>query len=264
MANVGLGMMLDTVPPNTAHLRSLFNELVEHDPALRRRLSRARSVGKVVGWPLLTYDARRTLIGERVMLVGDAAGLINPLNGEGIQYALQSGRWAAEVATHSAQADDFSEVALGVYSRRVVRELKADMEAARLLIALIRNRSLAPLWMFGMRAIAGCARGDADFAAIVGGVLAGVVPTHHAISLKLLRKAIWHGANLVERHIADALNRGGMPVTQADMAFGRRLALSMIEVGRDPSSHAHWVRDVVSAAERVRENASPIAGDSRT
>jgi flavin-dependent dehydrogenase len=34
------------------------------------------------------------------MLIGDAAGLINPLNGEGIQHALQSARWAAEVLAH--------------------------------------------------------------------------------------------------------------------------------------------------------------------
>ena len=32
----------------------------------------------------------------RVLLVGDAAGLVNPLQGEGISQAMQSGRWAAE------------------------------------------------------------------------------------------------------------------------------------------------------------------------
>ena len=32
----------------------------------------------------------------RVLLVGDAAGLVNPLQGEGIAQAMQSGRWAAE------------------------------------------------------------------------------------------------------------------------------------------------------------------------
>jgi geranylgeranyl reductase family protein len=37
----------------------------------------------------------------RVLLVGDAAGLVNPLQGEGISQALQSGRWAAEAILHS-------------------------------------------------------------------------------------------------------------------------------------------------------------------
>ncbi|MCA2228502.1 NAD(P)/FAD-dependent oxidoreductase [Nonomuraea aurantiaca] len=37
----------------------------------------------------------------RVLLAGDAAGLINPLTGEGIYYALLSGRLAGEAAVES-------------------------------------------------------------------------------------------------------------------------------------------------------------------
>ena len=33
-----------------------------------------------------------------VMLVGDSAGMVNPFNGEGIAYAMESGEIAAEVA----------------------------------------------------------------------------------------------------------------------------------------------------------------------
>jgi menaquinone-9 beta-reductase len=35
--------------------------------------------------------------GENWMLVGDAAGCVNPLNGEGIDYGLETGRLAAEL-----------------------------------------------------------------------------------------------------------------------------------------------------------------------
>jgi flavin-dependent dehydrogenase len=38
--------------------------------------------------PLTTYNPALPLVGDRVLLVGDAGGLINSLNGEGIQYAL--------------------------------------------------------------------------------------------------------------------------------------------------------------------------------
>ena len=57
------------------------------------------------------------------MLVGDAAGLVNPLNGEGIQYALLSGRWASEVAISCLIANDLSKEALEVYRDNVEREL---------------------------------------------------------------------------------------------------------------------------------------------
>ena len=39
--------------------------------------------------------------GPNWMLVGDAAGCVNPLNGEGIDYGLETGRLAAELLTSS-------------------------------------------------------------------------------------------------------------------------------------------------------------------
>ena len=41
--------------------------------------------------------AFRAETGDAILLVGEAAGLANPLTGEGIDYALESGRIAAEL-----------------------------------------------------------------------------------------------------------------------------------------------------------------------
>ena len=97
-ANVGVGMVLSTFPKTDGHLRELLLRLIAADKSLQRRLKGAELQGRVLGWPLTTYDPRLPLVGDRVMLLGVAAGLNNPLNGEGIQYALLSARWAAEVA----------------------------------------------------------------------------------------------------------------------------------------------------------------------
>ncbi|MFW9832356.1 MAG: NAD(P)/FAD-dependent oxidoreductase [Candidatus Thorarchaeota archaeon] len=43
------------------------------------------------------------LIGRRGMLVGDAAGLVSPLTGEGISYAIQSGILAAKIASETIE-----------------------------------------------------------------------------------------------------------------------------------------------------------------
>lgn len=52
LANVGVGMVLDTVPPVEDHLRTLLFRLIGMDPALQKRLTGARPAGKVVGFPL--------------------------------------------------------------------------------------------------------------------------------------------------------------------------------------------------------------------
>jgi flavin-dependent dehydrogenase len=101
-----------------------------------------------------------------VLLAGDAAGLINPLNGEGIQYALLSGRWAAETVIACAASHDFSGRALGAYAARVDDELRYDLSLSRTIVQLIRNRVLDPLWLEALRIIAAQARVDAEHARI--------------------------------------------------------------------------------------------------
>lgn len=49
------------------------------------------------GHPLPCFGVHTPLFGERIVLCGDAAGLVDPLTGEGIAQAIESGLLAAEV-----------------------------------------------------------------------------------------------------------------------------------------------------------------------
>lgn len=54
---------------------------------------------------------------DRVILCGDAAGLINPVTGEGIDFAMDSGHIAAGVIIEALERDDFSAQFLSKYER---------------------------------------------------------------------------------------------------------------------------------------------------
>jgi geranylgeranyl reductase family protein len=69
------------------------------------------------GHPLPVYLQHEPLHRGRVLLAGDAAGLMDPLMGEGVRHAVDSGQMAAEAIL----ADDLSG-----YTRRVQREIGAD------------------------------------------------------------------------------------------------------------------------------------------
>jgi flavin-dependent dehydrogenase len=51
---------------------------------------------EVHGHPIPIYLRREQIGTPRSLLVGDAAGLVDPLTGEGIRFAIKSGRLAAE------------------------------------------------------------------------------------------------------------------------------------------------------------------------
>jgi geranylgeranyl reductase family protein len=188
-ANVGVGVVLDTIPSGN-RLKELLNHLISNNVALSKRLKNAKLLGQIGGWPLTTYNPNQLLVDNRVMLVGDAAGLVNPLNGEGIQYALLSGRWASEVAISSLIANDLSKEALSAYQDIVERELRYGMSIAGLIVQLIRNRSFNSIWLRSLELMAARSRVDSSYADIVGGILMGTVPQSEATNLEVARGTI--------------------------------------------------------------------------
>ena len=80
----------------------------------------------------------------RVLLVGDAAGLVDPITGEGIAHALQSGA-AAGIAAANAIADGKPQSALRRY-RTALRPLHRGLRMAGWLRPLIFEPRLNPLF----------------------------------------------------------------------------------------------------------------------
>ena len=79
------------------------------------------------GHPLPIYLRSDRLHTARSLLVGDAAGLMDPLSGEGIRYAVKSARLAADAIIQGE---------LDKYTEWVQREIGANLSRARWLVAL--------------------------------------------------------------------------------------------------------------------------------
>ncbi|HEY3240940.1 MAG TPA: NAD(P)/FAD-dependent oxidoreductase, partial [Acidimicrobiia bacterium] len=93
-ANIGLGLGVLSDRSAGAGATQRFDDFVEH---LRRLgvLEGGSRGDRLGGW--LKMGMVGTTAGRgRVLLAGDAAGLVNPLQGEGISQAMGSGRAAAE------------------------------------------------------------------------------------------------------------------------------------------------------------------------
>ena len=91
----------------------------------------------------LPMGLNRTVVYRRgVLLVGDAAGLISPFDGEGVSWGLESGIWAGS-AVAAAKAAGFgsaaSERALQSYHMRVKAELGRYFRAGNIFTKLMGN-----------------------------------------------------------------------------------------------------------------------------
>jgi flavin-dependent dehydrogenase len=88
--------------------------------------------------------AARDPVASRVLLIGDAAGHLDPITGQGIFLALHSAILAADVASDALGANDLSHWRLSVYARRRARGIAGKAIASRLLQHLAFHRHLTP------------------------------------------------------------------------------------------------------------------------
>jgi len=121
---------LGVMAPRSAKL--LLGRLGEE---LRRSGRVSGAPGTVVVRPLPLGPLGQTC-GDRVLAIGDAAGLVKPTTGGGIYYGLLSGQWAAETLAEAFERGDFTKRVLGSYEAtwrtRLGRELSIGVWFRRL------------------------------------------------------------------------------------------------------------------------------------
>lgn len=95
--NIGIGCRMDK-QSNLQKIWHRFVSRIKMERGIEQDLSDSVSYRLPLGGKL------NRLIGRRCMLVGDAAGLVSPLTGEGISFAIQSGILAARIASETIEA----------------------------------------------------------------------------------------------------------------------------------------------------------------
>ena len=129
MANIGVGLPAEDVKNKKIKLRELMMDIIEQHPEIKERFKDASLEGKIQGWGLPLATGKNSISGERYILTGDAASLIDPFSGEGIGNALYSGMLAAEAIEKAIQekrfdADFLKENYDEVLYKKIGQELK--------------------------------------------------------------------------------------------------------------------------------------------
>ena len=139
--NVGVGA--DRGGQGEGRLRATFREFVRRNPRMRERLSGAVLKEPPRGWPMRSEFLTRRTYADGLLAVGEAAGLVDPLTGEGIAFALQGGELAAAAASEALCAGDFSAGKLSSYGLALSRHFAPYFSYAQRLRSLLSNPELA-------------------------------------------------------------------------------------------------------------------------
>ena len=134
-ANIGIGMRHDYLKRKNVDLKEALQTVISRPP-FANRFANARPLETPVGWNLPVGSTRRKSYHNGTLLLGDAAGLIDPFTGEGIGNALYSARFAVETAVEAFQANNLSAPFLKRYEDRlwdtIGDELKISTHMQRL------------------------------------------------------------------------------------------------------------------------------------
>lgn len=139
-SNVGLGILNSSSAFGKVDYKELLNRWVATMPP-EWGYTPQTQVGPILGAALPMAFNRTPHYTRGLLLVGDAGGMVNPFNGEGIAYAMESARLAADVVAQALArpTDAAREKALQGYPQVLKDELGGYYTLGRVFVKLIGN-----------------------------------------------------------------------------------------------------------------------------
>ena len=167
-ANIGIGLSKSDMKKENRTLRQIMDEVTQTE-YFKERFANAKQLERPVGWNLPLGSIHRKNHGNGFMLLGDAAGLVDPFTGEGIGNAMVSGQYAMEVAAKSKLSGDFSEKAFAEYDELLWREIGKELRTSTKLQSLARSKFL-------LNFVINRASRNEEVQNIISGMLANEIP----------------------------------------------------------------------------------------
>ena len=140
-ANIGVGLLKSIVKKEERKLSDIMLDVIDSEN-FRHRFKDAVPMEKPKGWNLPFGSIKRENHGDGFLLLGDAAGLVDPFTGEGIGNAMVSGRIASEIAARSKRDNNFTKQYLKKYDQDLWGYLGNELSTSSKLLKLAHSKFL--------------------------------------------------------------------------------------------------------------------------
>ena len=140
-ANIGVGLLKSIVKKEQRKLNDIMLDVIKSEN-FKNRFKDAVPLEKPKGWNLPFGSIKRENYGNGFLLLGDAAGLVDPFTGEGIGNAMVSGRIASEIAVKAKEVHDYTKEYLKTYDQNLWEYLGNELNTSTKLLKLARSKFL--------------------------------------------------------------------------------------------------------------------------
>ena len=168
IANIGIGLSKKNAKKDERKLTQILDEVTNSEFFIKR-FKNAKKMENPKGWSLPLGRIKRPNHGNGFMLLGDAAGLIDPFTGEGIGNAMGSAKIAVEISSLAHRNRDFSKTMFSEYNKQVWKEFGPELKTSTKLQNLANYRTLLNL-------VINKASGNKNIQEIISGMLTKEIP----------------------------------------------------------------------------------------
>ena len=140
-ANIGIGLSKNDAKKEDRTLTNIMEDVTQSQ-YFKERFSNAKPLEKPKGWNLPMGSIHRKNYGDGYMLLGDAAGLVDPFTGEGIGNAMVAAKYAISTAKKAKDKGDYSKNVLSEYDQLLWGEIGKELRTSTKLQSLSRSSFL--------------------------------------------------------------------------------------------------------------------------
>jgi geranylgeranyl reductase family protein len=168
-----------------ADLHRIYEKVLVHDPHIRQALGPRAEIERMRGAGLRLGGIPRSYA-DHLLIVGDAAGHIDPLTGEGIHHAMDAAEIAAETLGEAFAAGDFRASFLQRYQQRWHKRFGRDFYWSRQMARLCCK---FPIFLDACAAVS--KKRGPEFLAQWATVMTGARPKSHFLRPGVVLPILW-------------------------------------------------------------------------
>lgn len=139
--NVSIGGRTDQIKKYGVNLVEEIEDFIKSNKRIKHKFTNAKKVSSWRGWTIPFHFGKNKIIGNRFLLVGDAAGLANAFYKEGVGTGMMSGIIAANNIQKCLKSNDFSEYSLKNYEQDLKKEFGKLLKFSHLSLRIARFKS---------------------------------------------------------------------------------------------------------------------------